>query len=58
MIISYNIAMSKTMHITTIAELARSEGGVFTAAQAARLGVVTVHSAVKTGRPVSGTPNA
>ena len=31
--------MSKTMHITTIAELARSEGGVFTAAQAARLGV-------------------
>ncbi len=39
MMYSYNIAVSKTMHITTIAELARSEGGVFTVAQAARLGV-------------------
>ena len=37
--ISYNIAMSRESHISTIAELAQSEGGVFTAAQAARLGV-------------------
>ncbi|MBR3328492.1 MAG: type IV toxin-antitoxin system AbiEi family antitoxin domain-containing protein [Atopobiaceae bacterium] len=39
MIVSYNTAMSRESHISTIAELVQSEGGVFTAAQAARLGV-------------------
>lgn len=50
--ISYNIAMSRESHISTIAELAQSEGGVFTAAQAARLGIPrdALSHAVRAGR--------
>ncbi len=52
MIVSYNIVMSRESHIPIIAELAQSEGGIFTAAQAARLGVPrdALSHAVRAGR--------
>ena len=37
--ISYNCAMPYENHTVKIAELARSEGGIFTSAQAVRFGI-------------------
>lgn len=51
-IFSYNSDMSNRNHIATITELAQSEGGVFTAAQAQRLGVTlnALSHSVRAGR--------